>query len=84
MAIHSLAQEIQLKNEDRYTLSFAHHDDALKAQLANELFSLLHDVDMHCRSLLKHGDISEETDEHLEKVREILYDSSAYTLLNGL
>jgi hypothetical protein len=29
-------------------------------------------VDQHCRSILKHGDPSEETREHLEHIREML------------
>jgi hypothetical protein len=29
-------------------------------------------VDQHCRSILKHGEPSEETRQHLEHIREIL------------
>ena len=31
-------------------------------------------VDQHCRSLLKHGEPSEETRRHLEEIREMLRD----------
>jgi hypothetical protein len=30
------------------------------------------EVDQHCRSILKHGDPSEETRRHLETIREML------------
>ena len=31
-------------------------------------------VDQHCRSILKHGEPSEETRQHLEHIREMLRD----------
>lgn len=35
----------------------------------------------YCRNQLKHGDISDETDKHLERVRDLLTD--AYNMSNG-
>jgi len=34
--------------------------------------SAIWQVDQHCRSILKHGEPSEETRKHLEHIREIL------------
>ena len=34
--------------------------------------SAIWDVDQHCRSILKHGEPSEETRRHLEEIRNML------------
>ena len=42
------------------------------AMQGREAKSVIWAVDQHCRSILKHGEPSEETRRHLEEIREML------------
>ena len=42
------------------------------AMQGREAKAALWAVDQHCRSILKHGEPSEETRRHLEEIRELL------------
>ena len=44
------------------------------AMQGREAKTVIWAVDQHCRSILKHGEPSEETRRHLEEIREMLRD----------
>ena len=57
----------------RYTLPDEQADfDA--ARLGRAMASALWDIDQRCRSLLKHGDPSEETERLAEEIRQMIRD----------
>jgi len=53
------------------------HRNALEGAAAK---ALLWDIDQHCRSIVKHGDPSDETRELAELIRRMIYDSSGVTM----
>lgn len=75
-ALHRLGDLLEEQRIDK--------EEEIMKMLAPRLYLLLHKIDMHCRSLCKHGDISDAEYEQLDLVRQMLYEDSAYTLLNEL
>ena len=65
------------------TLSFALPEEqseftaAVEGQAAR---SLIWDIDQHCRGLIKHGDLPEEFDRHLQEIREMIRNAHGITI----
>lgn len=52
-------------------------EDAYQYRLSNKahtMFTVLEEIEQYCRSQCKHGDITEETYDHLDKVRSMIWD----------
>lgn len=45
------------------------------ARQGSEAKAVLWDIDQYCRGILKHGSPSEETREHLEHIRQLVYET---------
>ena len=50
---------------------------AIEGQAAR---SLIWDIDQHCRGLIKHGDLPEEIDRHLQEIRDIIRNAHGITI----
>ena len=65
------------------TLSFdlpeeqAEFTAAIEGQAAR---SLIWDIDQHCRGLIKHGDLPEELDRHLQEIRDMIRNAHGITI----
>lgn len=50
---------------------------ALEGQAAR---ALIWDIDQHCRGLIKHCDLSEETDRQLQEIRDMIRNAHGITI----
>lgn len=42
--------------------------------------SLIWEIDQHCRGLIKHGDLPEEIDRHLQEIRDLIRNAHGITI----
>ena len=65
------------------TLSFTLPEEQAEFKAAVEgqaARSLLWEIDQHCRGLIKHGDLPEEIDRHLQEIRDLIRYAHGITL----
>ena len=71
LRIESLQEKIQRM---KVIIEYEDKEEARMALCAAELLNCIDEVDNYLRSQIKHGDLSEDTQEALQKVRDLLYE----------
>jgi len=69
--LHLAAEELMPTITVRYRLP-EEQGDYEAARLGRQAISALWEIDQHCRSLIKHGEPSEETRELAEEIRRLI------------
>jgi hypothetical protein len=65
------------------TLSFTLPEEQCEFTAATEgqaARTLLWEIDQHCRGLIKHGDLPEEIDRHLQEIRDMIRNAHGITI----